>query len=255
MTRALFVLAAFASSLSGSIAVAADIHVMTGGAPKEVLAVLTPRFEKQTGHKVHFTYIVISAMQQKLAAGEKPDMVLMPVPAIDARVKDGILRGDARAALGTVRVGLIVRESAAKPNIATLDAFKNAMLSVRSAVHSNPAATPSGAHLGKMWESLGIADAMKGKLIFRNALDGGAESVRKGEAEIGLYPLSEVIHEKGVTVVGLIPPELQLNTVYGAAVHAANPAPEPAIAFIRFLADPANAGHWKDGGFEPANGK
>ena len=114
-------------------------------------------------------------------------------------------------------------------------------------------ATPSGVHLGRMWEQLGIADSIKPKLTFRNALDGGAELVRRGEAEIGLYPLSEVIHEKGVTVVGLIPPEVQLNTVYGAAVHAANAAPEPATAFVKFLAAPANAKHWKDGGFEPAN--
>ena len=63
MTRALFVLAALVSIASGSSAVASDIHVMTGGAPKEVLAVLTPQFEKQTGHKVHFNYIVIAGMQ------------------------------------------------------------------------------------------------------------------------------------------------------------------------------------------------
>ena len=230
----------------------ADIHVMTGGAPKEVLSVLTPLFEQQTGHTVHFSYIVITAMQQKLAAGEQPDMVLMPVPAIDARVKDGILRGDARAALGTVRVALIVRAGAAAPDISTMDDFRQAVLAAKSVVHPDPAATPSGAHLGKMWESLGMADAIKPKLTFRNALDGGAEFVRSGAAEIGLYPLSEVIHEQGVTVVGLIPPEVQLNTVYGAAVLTANAAPEPAIAFVQFLADPANAAHWRDGGFEPA---
>ena len=163
-----------------------------------------------------------------------------------------ILRDDARAALGTVRIALVVREGAAAPDIATFDNFKKAMLEAKSVVHSNPAATPSGAHLGKAWEQLGIADAMKPKLTFRNALDGGAESVRKGEAEIGLYPMSEVIHEKGVKVVGLIPQDVQLNTVYGAAVLAANPAPEPATAFVKFLANPANAKHWRDGGFEPA---
>ena len=71
---------------------------------------------------------------------------------------------------------LVVREGAAAPDIATLDNFKKAMLEAKSVVHSNPAATPSGAHLGKAWEQLGIADAMKPKLTFRNALDGGAES-------------------------------------------------------------------------------
>jgi molybdate transport system substrate-binding protein len=238
--------------LSGSTALGADIRVMSGGAPKEVLAVLTPDFEKKTGHKVHFTYIVISAIQQKLSAGEKPDMVLMPVPAIEARVKDGTFRDDARAALGTVRVGLVVREGAKAPDISSLDAFKAAMLGATSVVHANPAATPSGAHLAKVWEQLGIAEAMKGKLVFRNALDGGVAAIVKGEAEIGLYPVSEIIHEKGVTSAGLIPAQVQLNTVYGTAVLTANAAPEPAIAFVRFLADPAHAQHWKDGGFEPA---
>jgi molybdate transport system substrate-binding protein len=253
MARTAFCLMASLASSIGSAALAADIAVMSGGAPKEVLTVLTPEFEKQTGHTVHVTYIVISAMQQKLSAGEKPDMVLMPVPAIEARVKDGTFRGDARATLGTVKVGLVVREGAAKPDIATLDSFKAVMLSARSVVHSNPAATPSGGHLAKVWEQLGIADAMKPKLTFRNALDGGVAAISKGEAEIGLYPLSEVISEKGVTVVGLIPPQVQLNTVYGAAVLTANAAPEPAAAFVKFLADPANAKHWKDAGFEPAN--
>ena len=241
------------SIISGSTVLAADIRVMSGGAPKEVLAVLTPEFEKQTGHKVHFTYIVISQIQQQLAAGAKPDMVLMPAPALEAQVKAGVMRSEPRPNLGIVSVGLVVREGAAKPDISSLDSFKKAMLGATSVVHANPAATPSGAHLAKTWEQLGIADAMKPKLTFRNALDGGAESVRSGAAEIGLYPMSEVIAEKGIGVVGLIPQEVQLNTVYGAAVLSANSAPEPAMAFVKFLADRANATHWKDAGFEPAN--
>jgi len=150
---------------------------------------------------------------------------------------------------------MVVREGAAKPDIATLDAFKRTLLDAKSVVHSNPAATPSGGHLAKVWEQLGMADAMKPKLKFSNALDGGVAAIAKGEAEIGLYPLSEVIAEKGVTVVGLIPQEVQLNTVYGAAVLAANASPEPAQAFVKFIADPSNAPHWKEAGFAPANGK
>jgi molybdate transport system substrate-binding protein len=245
-------LLAILAGISGNAALAADIHVMSGGAPKEVLAVLTPEFEKRTGHKVHFTYIVISAMAQKLAAGEKPDMVLMPAPALEAQVKAGVMRNEPRPNLGTVRVGLVVREGAAKPDISSLDSFRQAMLNAKSVVHANPAATPSGAHLAKVWERLGIADAIKAKVTHRNALDGGVAAIARGEAEIGLYPLSEVISENGVTVVGLIPQDVQLNTIYAAGVLAANAAPEPAIAFVKFLADPSNAHHWKDAGFEPA---
>src|SRR5205807_6548557 len=130
----------------------------------------------------------------------------------EGSVKDGTFRSDGRARLGTVRIGPVVREGAKVPDISTLDSFKAAMLGAKSVVHSSPAATPSGGHLAKVWEQLGIADAMKPKLKFSNALDGGVAALARGEAEIGLYPLSEVIAEKGVTVVGLIPPEAQLNT-------------------------------------------
>ena len=230
----------------------ADIRVMSGGAPKEALSALTPEFEKRTGHKVHVTYVVISAIQQKLAAGERPDMVLMPAPALDAQAKAGVVRDAPRPNLGIVRVGLVVRGGAAKPDISTLDKFRQAMLGAKSLVHANPAATPSGAHFARVWEQLGIADAIKPKVIHRNALDGGVAAITKGEAEIGLYPVSEIISEKGVTLAGLIPPEIQLNTVYATGVLAANGAPEPALAFVKFLVDPANAHHWKDAGFEPA---
>ena len=252
MTRAALCLsAALGASSIGSTALA-DIRVMTGGAPKEVLGVLVPEFESKTRHTVRLTYIVISAMQQKLAAGETPDMVLMPAPALDAQVKAGVMRDTPRPNLGTVRIALVVRESAARPDISTLDSFRQAILDARSVVHSNPAATPSGAHLAKVWERLGMADAMK-KAKFSNALDGGVAAIARGEAEIGLYPMSEVISERGVTVVGMIPTEVQLNTLYATGVLAANAAPEAAIAFVNFLADPANAHHWKQAGFTPAN--
>jgi molybdate transport system substrate-binding protein len=111
---------------------------MSGGAPKEVLGVLTPEFEKQTGHKVHFTYIVISAMQQKLAAGEKTDMVLMPVPALAAQAKAGVMREEPQTRLGTVSVGLVVKEGTAKPDIATLDSRRRCWMRNRSCTPIRP---------------------------------------------------------------------------------------------------------------------
>ena len=233
---------------------AAEIRVYSGGAPKEVLTALTPEFEKQNGHKVQFTYAVISALQQKLAAGEKPDMVLMPVPALDNLIKAGTLRADPRPVLGSVGIGVIVPQNAARPDISSADKLRKVLLDARSVVHANPAATPSGAHMAKVLDQLGITDAMKQKVVHRNALDGGAEMVGKGEAEIGLFPLSEVITIQGVAVAGSLPAELQMLIVYGAAVLADNKSPEAAQAFIKFLADPANRRHWKKAGFEPPAG-
>lgn len=233
---------------------AADIRVYTGGAPKEALLVLTPEFEKQTGHKVHFTYAVIAELQKKLAAGERPDMVLMTVPALEAQVKAGVLKGEPRPVLGSTGIGVIVKQGAAKPAIATVDDVRAALTAAKSVVHANPAATPSGAHLGKVTEQLGLVEVLKAKVTYSNALDGGAEKVAKGEAEIGIYPMSEIVSVPGVDVVGPLPRELQSLITYGAGLVADNKDPGPAEAFIKFLADPSNRRHWTKAGFEPPSG-
>ena len=86
-------------------------------------------------------------------------------------------------------------------------------------------------------QQLGIDAALKDKLTYSNALDGGVQRITAGEAEIGIYPVSEVIAVQGIALVGLLPPALQSLIVYGAAVLAASAAPEPAGAFIAFLTD------------------
>ena len=80
---------------------------------------------------------------------------------------------------------------------------------------------------------------------------GGVAAIAKGESEIGLYPLSEVISEKGVTSVGLIPQDVQLNTIYATGVLREAASADAALAFVAFLADPSHAHHWKEAGFEP----
>lgn len=230
----------------------ADIHVLTGGAPKEVLVELVPTFEKKTGHKVHVAYAVITAIQQKLSAGEKPDVVLLPAPALAAQAKAGVVCDAPRLDLGTVRVGVVVREGAPKPDVSTLDSFKKTVLGAKSLVHSNPAATPSGAHLAKVWDRLALTDAIKTKVTHRSALDGGVQAIVNGEAEVGFYPVSEIISTKGVVLAGMLPNEIQLDTVYAAGVLAASTAADAAIALVNFLAEPAHAKNWKHAGFEPA---
>lgn len=232
-----------------TLAQAAEIRVMSGGAPQHALAALTPVFEKQTGHKVIFTYAVITDIRKRLLAGEQTDMVLMPVPVIEEFIKDKKMRPEGHAALGRLGINMIVREGASVPDISTPEAFKKVLLDARSVVYSTPTATPSGAHMAKLVEQLGIAQAVQQKVIYRPALEGGAELVASGAAEVGIYPSSEIMHVKGVTLVGPLPRALQLNIVYGTAAMADNQTPAPALEFMRFLADPANRPVWQDAGF------
>jgi molybdate transport system substrate-binding protein len=171
---------------------AAEIHVMSGGAPKEVFALLAPRFEQQTGNKVDFTCAVITELREKLSAGATADVLVLPTPVLDSLAKDGKVRADTRAIFGTVGISVVVKEGAPRPDISSKEKFRDTMLAARSVVHATPGKTPSGTHLGKVMEQLGIADAMGKKVIFKPALDGGAQLVVSGQAEIGIYPASEV---------------------------------------------------------------
>ena len=146
---------------------------------------------------------------------------------------------------------MVVKEGASKPDISTKEKFREAMLAARSIVHATPGKTPSGTHLGKVMQELGIAEAIAKKTIHKPALDGGVEVVASGEAEIGIYPASEVAMVKGLAVVGPLPPGIDLTIVYGGAATAGSG--EAAAAFVRFMAAPENRAAWtRPAGFTPA---
>ena len=250
--RGVWLIALAAGLMTSMPATATEIRVMSGGAPKEAFAVLVPKFEQQTGHKVTFVYAVITALREKIAAGEKADVLVLPVPVLDGYAKDGKVRADARAAFGSVSVVVVVKEGAPKPDISTTEKFRAAMLAAGSAVYSTPGKTPSGTHLGKVMEQLGIADAMAKKAVYKPALEGGVELMATGKIDIGIYPASEVAGVKGIAVAGPLPADIGLTLVYGGA--ATSGSPDAAAAFVKFMAAPENRPVWKNAGFDPPGG-
>jgi molybdate transport system substrate-binding protein len=228
----------------------ATIRVMSGGAPKEIFLQLTPQFEQHSGHKVEFVFAVMSALRDKLAVGEKADVLVMPTNILDDYQQSDVVRAQGRAVLGLVSISAVVRTGAPKPDLSTTEKVKQTILNSRAITHATPGATPSGTHMGKLLEQLGIADSMKGKIIQRPALEGGVRLVACGEAEIGFYPKSEVVNTDGLTVVGPLPAEIQLTTIYGAAVTVGSAAPDAGAAFIAFMCDPQHRSAWVHAGFD-----
>ena len=143
----------------------AAIRIFSGGAPQDVFKQLTPKFEQQSGHKVEFVFTVMSALREKVAAGEPVDVLVMPTNLLDGYEKGGVVRAQDRAVLGLVGINAVVSAGAAKPELSTPDKVKQAMLAARAITHATPGETPSGTHMGKLIETLGIAEAMKGKVI------------------------------------------------------------------------------------------
>ncbi len=251
MKRILGLTAILTGLLFAGSGMASEIHVMSGGAPKEVFSVLVPKFEQQTGNKVKLEYAVITALRQKIAAGEQADVFVMPVPALDRLQKEGKVQSEGRRTFGTVGVSVIVKEGAKEPDISSEENFKAAMLAARSIVHATPGQTPSGDHMAKVMSQLGIDSEIKNKVIFRPALDGGAQLVAAGDAEIGIYPTSEVAHVKGIKIVGTLPRGIVLDTIYGGATAATTEKKDAANAFVSFMAAPENRAAWKEAGFAP----
>jgi molybdate transport system substrate-binding protein len=229
----------------------AALRILSGGAPQEVFKQLTPQLERETGHKVDYVFTVMSALREKVAAGDPADVLVMPTNILDGYQKDDVVRGEGRAVLGLVSINAVVRAGAPRPDLSTPDKVKAAILGARSIAHATPGETPSGTHMGKLIETLGIAGAMKGKIIHRSALRGGIEAVADGEAEIGFYPKSEVLDPR-LSLAGPLPAAIGLTTIYGAAVTAKSAAPDAGAAFIVFMVDPKHRAIWTKGGFDPA---
>jgi molybdate transport system substrate-binding protein len=231
-------------------AAAAEIKVLTAGAFKQVLLALLPDFEKQTGHKVTVENDTVGALTKRIEGGESFDLAVLTPAAIDNLAGKGKFAAGSRKDLARVGIGVVVREGAPKPDISSDEAFKKALLAAQSIAYIDPAAGgSSGIYVARMLEKLGIAADVKGK---SKLIPGGAvaEHIAKGEAELGIHQISEILPVKGITLVGPLPGNLQNYTVYAAAVSASPKEPDAARTLLTALTGPAAAGVLKSKGME-----
>jgi molybdate transport system substrate-binding protein len=229
------------------------LRVVSGGAPQHVLEVLAPELEGRIGRPLALSFAIVGAVMKRLAENEAADVVMLPEQLIDTLAASIALVPESRTRIACVGICVIVASGAARPDIASVDAVRAMLLAARAIALPDPG-TPSGRHLVGMIERLGIAGEVSGRIRAKGAIHGGGELVARGEADVGLYLVSEVRTVPGTTVVGLLPPELQSHVVYCAAIPAASAAPADAAAFIRYLTDPACDAAWAAGGFEPLRG-
>lgn len=218
---------------------AAEIRVLSAGAMKAMVTELAEAFLKESGHTVIVTSGTVGAVRQKLTAGEPADVVIATDTAIDELAHQGAIVTGTRTDLARTGIGVAVRQGAPLPDISTPEAFKRTLLSAKSLVYVNPSlGATSGIHFAGVLQRLGIADAVKDKTLL---WPGGyaAEAVAKGQAELCVHQISEILPVKGVTLVGPLPRDLQKITTYSAGLPAQSAAPEAARVFIAFMARPS----------------
>ncbi len=172
--------------------------------------------------------------------------------AVDDLAKEGKFVAGSRANLARVAVGVVVKDGTPKPDIGSVAAFKQALLAAKSVAYIDPAAGgSSGIYIAGLLDKLGIATEVKPKA---KLIPGGvvAEHVAKGEAELGIHQISEILPVKGVTLVGPLPAEIQNYTVYAAGLGAQAKDGDAAKALLKTLTSPAAAEVLKSKGMEPA---
>jgi len=239
--------------LSGGVAVAAEIHVMTSGGFTAAYNVLVPEFERTTGHKVITAYGASmgnapDAIPSRLARKERVDIVILAAPALEDLVRQGQVVAGSRVDLVRSFVGMSVRAGANKPDISTVDALKRTLLDAKSIAYS---ASASGVYIStELFQQLGIADQVAGKAR-RILSERVGAVVARGEAELGFQQVSELLPVPGVDFVGPLPAEVQRTTVFAAGISMDAQEPDAAKALIRFFTTAAAAPVISRTGLEP----
>jgi molybdate transport system substrate-binding protein len=238
-------LVAFGSGLARP-AWAAEIRVLNANALTIALRQLAAEHTKQTGTQVTFIFGSPGQIQQKVDAGEKFDLLIMPAPALAALDSAGKLAAGTRRSLVRVGIGIAIREGAPKPDISTADALRKTLLAQQKVTYSDSGTGGlSGINAQKVLQNLGIADEMKRKLLPHAD---GQGLIAKGEADLGLYNVSEIPRAKGVVLLGSVPAAVQAYITYDTGVPASNASPSAAIEFVKFIASPAAVLSWRAAG-------
>jgi molybdate transport system substrate-binding protein len=229
-----------------------ELRVFVGGAMTEPVKEAGAAFARSSGNTVSYVSDTTGALQKRLASGEPADLIIVTSTAIDALQKDKRVVDTTRIDLARALIGVGVRAGAASPDLSTPDTFKAALLKARSVSYVNPASGgTSGTYFEGLLQKMGIAEAMRPKIVYRTQGAEVADAVAKGDAELGITFTSELKPNAGVTIAGVLPAAIQLPTIYSAAMVTTTKNGDAARAFLRTLAGAEGHAALTRAGLEP----
>jgi molybdate transport system substrate-binding protein len=214
------------------------LHVLSGGAAQGVVTALAERFRSETGYAIDGTFGAVGAMKEKLLAGAPADALILTRAIIDELAAAGRVIPESRADLGRVRTGVAVRAGDPVPDVRTVEGLRAALRAADSIFFPDPQRATAGIHFARVLDRLGIAAEVAARL---STHPNGATAMRElakhaGAKAIGVTQITEILDVPGVTLVGPLPREFELATVYTAAVCTRTAAPEAAERLVALLA-------------------
>jgi molybdate transport system substrate-binding protein len=229
-------------------AAAAQLTVFASSAVTAAMQALAPQFERDTGTKLSLHYDTTNALKSGIDNGTAFDIAILTTAASEALIDSGKILSKDSHAITRSEIGVAVRAGAPKPDIGSADAFKAALLSARSVAFTATGA--SGTYFAGLLQRMDIAEAVNAKAL---RPQGGAvgELVARGEAELGIQQISELLPVAGITYVGPLPPEYQNYTVFSASLGAHATDARAGRVLIAFLSTPAARKVFMANGMEP----
>jgi len=232
-----------------------EIKVLSTTAMKTVFEALAPGFEQATGNRLNVTLGPSLRLEKQLGEGEAADMAIVSAAGARDLVAAGKMAAGSTVDIAKSSVGVAVAKGAPKPDISSVEGFKHAMLAAKSIACSKPVGGgQSGVHLAKVFEQLGITAQMQAKSKYGAGGAAGLAGlvVLRGEAEIGIQQMAELMAVDGIDVVGPLPAEIQMVTPFVAGIPVNAAHADAGRALIAFLTTPEAKRVLKAKGLEPS---
>jgi molybdate transport system substrate-binding protein len=251
MVRRILAAAAMAFCVLAAIpeSALAQVTVMTSGGFAAPLREMLPEFEKSRGISVE---VILGKSQgsgpdtisAQLNRGVVADIVILSREGLNDLISANRIVAHSDIDLARTPLGLSVRAGAPKPDISTVEAFKSTLLHARSITY--PSSTTGIYMATRLFPQLGIANDMLPK-----SSNAGVAAVAKGDTEIAIQPVSELLHVPGTDFVGTLPQEIQYISVFSAALVTGSGRSSEAGKLIAFLRSSKAKDAIQNSGMEP----
>jgi molybdate transport system substrate-binding protein len=229
-----------------------DLYLLSGGAAAGLVNPLKPSFESENGCVVHGTFSAVGAMKEKLLAGEPCDVVILTQALIEGLIASGHVRAGSLKALGIVKTGIAVKHGSEHPPIKTREDLQNLFRASAEIYFPDPQLATAGIHFLKVLKSLGLDVELADR--FRMFPNGATAMREMSQAQksnvVGCTQVTEIKYTAGIDLVGLLPKEFELATVYALGISTHAKQPELAQKLADLLTGPTTRDLRASGGFE-----
>jgi molybdate transport system substrate-binding protein len=253
---AIAALAVMAAMRPGGTADAAEIRILSSGSMKAALSQLLPDFQKSSGNTVAIEYGPAGGIVGRVQKDDAADVVIVSRSQLQKLASNGKVVQGSLVDIAGIALGVAIRKGAPKPDIGNVEAFKRTLLAARSIGYRDPiTGSTSGIYTAGLLERLGIAQELKPKLHLDRSEGDAPENVflgvARGEIEMQIGQITEIVIAPGVDLAGPLPSEIQNTTLMAAGIITTSKAPDAAKAFIGFISSPSAAAVLKASGFRP----